>query len=137
MTTDWIFLIPSTVYSRITGNFPSDTKKLYGMTDDNFSTVAKSKTDAVFPFVFIKELPATELGKTLGGDSINGGLFTFQIDVIDNQSQCRARNVMKEVVKIMKSMRFSANEMPSFDDSQDEYRCTARFQRAIGFDDIL
>ena len=133
-------ILQSTVFSRIKNNFPK-TIKVNGKTilikDENFSTVGSSDTPAVFPFVYIKLLPGVEQGQDTEGDTINAGLFTFQIDVTDNQSQSRATKVMNEVVKIMKSMRFSVIAMPSFDDTKDTHRITARFRRVIGANDIL
>lgn len=137
MTTDWIFLIPSTVYSRILSEFSPTVKKKYNMTDDNFSTAARSYSDTKFPFVYIQTLPASERGQDLEGQTINGGFFAFQIEVTDNKSDNRAREVMKEVVRIMKTMRFQSNEMPSFESTEDEHKCVARFQRVIGYDDKL
>lgn len=133
-------ILQSTVFSRIRNEFPKTIKvnnKTIQMTDDNFSTVGSSGTPAVFPFVYVKLLPGVEQGQDIEGTSINAGLFTFQIDVTDNQSQSRATKVMNEVVKIMKSMRFSVIAMPSFDDTKDTHRSTARFRRTIGASDIL
>lgn len=107
------------------------------MTSENFSTTDSQNKKAVFPFVYVNLLPASETGNDLEGDTINGGIFTFQIDVYDNKTQARAREVMTEVVRIMKSMRFLVNQMPSFDDTEDVKRMTTRFQRIIGSGDIL
>lgn len=133
---DWIMLLPSVVFSRIKGEFSEAIKTSYNMTGSNFSTTDSSNTKAVFPFVYVHLLPAVEEGQTLDGTSVNGGLFTFQIDVYDNQSQSRARQVMGEIVRIMKSMRFSIVAMPEFE-SGDTHRCTARFRRIIGSGDVL
>ena len=133
---DWIMLLPSLVFSRIKGEFSETIKTSYGMTGLNFSTTDSSNKKAVFPFVYVHLLPAVEQGQTLDGTTVNGGLFTFQIDVYDNQSQNRARQVMGEIVRIMKSMRFSIVAMPEFE-SSDTHRCTARFRRVIGASDIL
>ena len=65
-------------------------------TDRNFSTVGSSDTQAVFPFVYVQLLPSAEAGQDIEGNTINAGLFTFQIEVTDNQSQARAKDVMSE-----------------------------------------
>lgn len=137
MAIDWVTLLPSIVYSRIVSDFPETVKTKYKMTKDNFSTVSMSATNAVFPFVYVNTLAASERGQDLQNTDINGGLFGFQVDVIDNQSQSRAREIMKEVMRIMKRMRFNVTEIPYFESTQDEYRQTARFQRVIGNGDIL
>lgn len=137
MSADWIMLIPSVIYSRIVSEFSKDIKTKYKMNDDNFSSVGSSDAPSIFPFVFINLLPAVEQGRDLEGTSINVGLFTFQIDVYDNQTQQRARTVMGEIVRIMKKMRFEITAMPSFDSTNGTHRCTARFRRLVGAGDTL
>ena len=134
---DWTDRISSTVFTRIKDEFSITLKTKYKMTDENFSTVGSSDTAAVFPFVYIQILPGTEQGQDLDGTSINAGLFTFQIDVTDNQKQTIAKDVMAEVKRIMKSMRFSINSMPSFDDTKDTHKATIRCSRVIGAGDKL
>ena len=107
------------------------------MTDENFSTVSKLNTDAVFPFVFVRSLASSEAGEDLEGNTINAAFLSFQVDVYDNRTQSRARNVMDEVIRIMKTMRFQVLSMPEFDASSDEPRITARFRRLIGSGDEL
>lgn len=136
MSVEWDELVPSTVFSRVKTNFSEKIKKQYKMTDTNFSTASSSDTPAVFPFVRIKMLSGSETGEDLEGDTINSGRFTFQIDVTDNQSQYRAKEVMKEVKHIMKTMRFKGSSMPTQDDTKDTYKQTARFSRQIGSNDI-
>ena len=107
------------------------------MKDENFSTVGSSDTSAVFPFVYIQLLPSTEQGQDLEGTTINAGLFTFQIEVTDNQSQARAKDVMSEVKRIMKSMRFTVQPTPDIQDTKDTHRAIMRCSRRIGSSDIL
>lgn len=137
MATDWIMMLPTIVYSRIVAEFSADIKAQYKMTNANFSSVSTSDTPSVFPFVYVNGLPASEVGQDLEATSINGGLFTFQVDVYDNASQQTARAVMGEIVRIMKRMRFDIVSMPSFESADKVNRCTARFRRVIGAGDIL
>ena len=134
---DWTDIISSNVFTRIKNEFSSSLKTKYKMTDENFSTVGSSDTTAFFPFVYVQILPGIEQGQDLDGTSINAGLFTFQIDVTDNQKQTIAKDVMAEVKRIMKSMRFSINSMPSFEDTKDTHRATIRCSRVIGAGDKL
>lgn len=136
MSVEWDELVPSTVFTRIKTNFSDSLKKKYKMTDKNFASVGSSDTPAVFPFVWVKTLPGSEVDEDLEGDTINAERFTFQIDVTDNQSQYRSKEVMREVKRIMKTMRFRGSSMPTQDDTKDTYRQTARFSRTIGSDDI-
>ena len=107
------------------------------MTSSNFSTVGSSDTPAVFPFVYVQLLPSAETGQDLEGATINAGLFTFQIEVTDNQTQARAKDVMSEVKRIMKSMRFIVQPTPDIQDTKDTHRAIMRCNRRIGSDDIL
>ena len=134
---DWTDRISSVVFTRIKNEFSSSLKTKYKMTSSNFSTVGSSDTPAVFPFVYIQLLPSTEQGQDLDGNEINAGLFTFQIEVTDNQSQTRAKDVMSEVKRIMKSMRFTVQPTPDIQDTKDTHRAIMRCNRRIGSDDIL
>lgn len=134
---DWTDRIPSIVFTRIKTEFSQKIKDKYGMTNENFSTKMANESTAKFPFVSIRMLPSTEKGNDNEGIEINAGLFAFQIDVTDNKSQSRAKDVMSEVKRIMKSMRFVSYEIPNFDNSQDVNRVTARFRRSIGKDDVI
>lgn len=136
MAVEWEELVPSIVFTRIKTKFPKDLKTKYKMTNRNFSTTGSSDTPAVFPFVSVKLLSNSETGEDLEGNTINSGVFSFQIDVTDNQSQTRAKEVMREVKDIMKIMRFKGTSMPTQDDTKDTHRQTARFSRQIGSGDV-
>ena len=134
---DWTDRISSIVFTRIKNEFSSTIKKNYKMKDENFSTVGSSDTPAVFPFVYIQLLPSAEQGQDIEGNTINAGLFTFQIEVTDNQTQARAKDVMSEVKRIMKSMRFTVQCTPTLEDTKDTHRAIMRCNRIIGSCDIL
>ena len=134
---DWTDRISSIVFTRIKNKFSSSLKTKYKMTSSNFSTVGSSDTPAVFPFVYIQLLPSSEAGQDIEGNEINAGLFTFQIEVTDNQSQTRAKDVVSEVKRIMKSMRFTVQPTPTLEDTKDTHRAIMRCNRRIGSDDIL
>ena len=135
--TDWTDRISSIVFTRIKNEFSSTLKTKYKMTSSNFSTVGSSDTPAVFPFVYIQLLPSTEQGQDIEGNTINAGLFTFQIEVTDNKKQVIAKDVMSEVKRIMKSMRFTVQPTPDIQDTKDTHRAIMRCNRRIGSDDIL
>ena len=134
---DWTDRISSVVFSRIKNEFSSSLKENYKMKDENFSTVGSSDTPAVFPFVYIQLLPSAEQGQDIEGNTINAGLFTFQIEVTDNQTQTRAKDVMSEVKRIMKAMRFTVQCTPTLEDTKDTHRAIMRCNRIIGSCDIL
>ena len=134
---DWTDIISSNVFTRIKNEFSSSLKAKYKIKDKNFSTVGSSDAPAVFPFVYIQLLPSTEQGQDIEGNTINAGLFTFQIEVTDNQNQVIAKDVMSEVKRIMKSMRFTVQPTPDIQDTKDTHRAIMRCNRRIGSDDIL
>ena len=134
---DWYMMIPLMVFTKLKQNFSQTIKDKYKMTDKNFSTVGSSDTPAVFPFVSFKTLPASEQGRDLQGTSVNGALFGFQIDVYSNKTQNEARKVMSEIARIMKTMGFEIVSMPSFENTKDVHRMTARFRRSIDENDYL
>ena len=134
---DWTDRISSMVFTRIKNEFSNSLKTKYKMTNSNFSTVGSSDTPAVFPFVYIQLLPSAEQGQDIEGNTINAGLFTFQIEVTDNQTQTRAKDVMSEVKRIMKSMRFTVQCTPTLEDTKDTHRAIMRCNRIIGSCDIL
>ena len=146
MASIWTMDIPTIVFARVMNDFSEDLKTKYGMkklavngitTWRNFSTSQVSETPPIFPYITVIELPGQERGQDLEGTSINGGLFTFQIDAFDNSSESRAKGCMAEVMRVMKTMRFQSNSMPSPDSKPQEYRMTARFSRLIGANDPL
>ena len=134
---DWTDMISSNVFTRIKNEFSSSLKTKYKITSSNFSTVGSSDTPAVFPFVYIQLLPSAEAGQDLEGATINAGLFTFQIEVTDNQKQNNAKEIMSEVKRIMKSMRFTVQNTPTLEDTKDTHRAIMRCNRRIGSSDIL
>lgn len=105
--------------------------------DIYFTTSDRSQTDPKFPAVLVREVGSIEQGQDLEGTSINAVLATFQVDVTDNKTQDRVNEVMAQVVKTMKEMRFSVISMPEFQNTNTTYRQTARFRRMIGKGDIL
>ena len=134
---DWTDIISSNVFTRIKNEFSSSLKEKYKMKDENFSTVGSSDAPAVFPFVYIQLLPSAEQGQDIEGNTINAGLFTFQIEVTDNKKQVIAKEIMAEIKRIMKSMRFTVQPTPDIQDTKDTHRAIMRCNRRIGSDDIL
>lgn len=142
----WTMDIPTIVFSRIVSDFSEDLKTRYKMqkltvngitTWRNFSTSQVSEIPPIFPYITVIELPGQEIGQDLEGTSINGGLFTFQVDAYDNQNETRAEDCIAEVVRIMKAMQFNVAQMPYPESKAQEYRKIARFSRVIGAGDTL
>jgi len=127
--------IETQVFSLIKAKFSTKIKTKYK--DINFTTSNKVTTKARFPTIYLHLMESPEIASDLEGTDINGINATFQIEVTDNQTQTRADEVAKEILKIMKSMRFKVVGMPFHDNLEDTYRTISRFRRAIGAGDIL
>ena len=131
----WTSDLSSIIFTMIKAKFSASIKKKYP--NLYFTNSNKVQTSPKFPTVYIHEMGSTERGNDFENFEINAVLSTFQIDVTDNQSQNRAGEVMDEVVRIMKSMRFSVVTMPEFRNADSTYRSVARFRRAITENDLL
>lgn len=103
----------------------------------NFTTSDRASTLPNFPTVYIHELGSAERGQDLEGTTINAILSTIQVEVTDNSDPANAKQVMDEVVKVMKTMRYEVNSMPEFNNTNEVYRRVARFRRIVGASDTL
>lgn len=131
----WIDDISSIVYSRIKIHVRSKLKSKYP--ELFFTNSSETPSDPKFPTVYIHELSGSERGQDLENDSINSVISSFQIEVSDNVNQSRAKEVMNEVVKIMKQMRYSVSDLPEFQNIDGYFRNVFRCRRTIGKDDVL
>ncbi len=124
------------VFSRVKNQFSPSIKENFPKLE--FTTDSKRTNNiANFPLVFMFSLTSPETSKDLERTRINGVTATFQIEVSDNESQSRARTVMTEVIRVMKTMRFDVLTMPIPADYGGVYRLVARFRRSIDETDIL
>ncbi len=121
----------SIIKARATETLGSKYPNLY-ITDNE-----KNTSKAVFPTVYVHELPGVEKGHDLEGYCINAVQETFQIDVITNTSQSDANKVMAVIIDEFKRMCFRVTAMPEFDGSGETYRSTARVRRIISANDVL
>lgn len=101
------------------------------------TTILKNTSKAIFPTVYMHELPGLEKHPDLEGIMINAVQETIQIDVITNTGQSDANNVMAIVLEEFKKMCFKISAMPEFSGTGDTYRSTARVRRVISHNDIL
>lgn len=138
MSSNWIMNISLMVFTRIKTHFSQKIKTKLKMTDSNFSTTDNTNKKAVFPFVYIWLMPSNAKGVDLERKSTDSVDFTFQIDVFDNQSQNRANEVAREVMRIMVGeLSFLPQPAPYFDNQGDTFRMTARYTRTLDWNDIL
>lgn len=127
--------LESIIVTRIKAQFSKKIKDKYPQIE--FTTLEESKTAPKFPNVYIYLMPSPEVGQTLENDEIEGGLFTIQIKVTDNQNQARVKEVMGEIVRIMKKLRFSIPAMPDYKNTKDTWWSDARFRGTLANDSIL
>lgn len=135
-STKWIYEMPLKVLGIIKKEITEETKTKFNITDRNFSTVGSSDTPAVFPFIYIKTLPISEVGRTF--DTVISGVNVgFQIEVIDNQTQQNARKVMIEISDILTKYGFMSADFGFYEDTKDTHRLVSRFERVVGDSDTL
>lgn len=129
----WVIDKPTQIFTILKNEFSSVVKAKHNLTDKNFTDVATSTTQAVFPKIYFQTISGSEQGRTFN-DGINAALFTFQVDVTDNSTlQTTAKEIMSEVVKIMNGLGFEVTALPNFENNVDGvHRMTARFRRLIG-----
>lgn len=127
--------LESIIFTQIKARFSAKIKKKYPNIE--FTTMEESKTPVRFPNVYVYLMSSPEVGMTLEGTDLAGGLFTFQIKVTDNSGQAPVKEVMGEIMRIMKSMRFQIPSMPAYDNTIDTYWSFARFRRVITDGDVL
>ena len=134
MGADWVMQLTPMIFTRIKNDV---SKKYKNLTNDHFSSTGTVKTTPVFPFVYVQTLPSLEKGQDLEANYINSVLFALQIEVTDNKSFSNASGIMAEITKTMKKMSFEVTSIPIFENTENAYRCVARFRRQIDQNDIL
>lgn len=123
------------IFSLIKAKFSAKIKEKYK--DLNFTTSDKSSTKPKFPTVYIHMIDSQEVGSDLEGTSIPGVNAAFQVDVSDNQNNSRTDEAAKEVLRVMKGLKFKPFTMPMHNNSGDVYITTARYRRVIADNDRL
>ena len=131
----WTNDIESIVYTRIKIALSGKLKTKYK--DLSFTNTDIVPQNPKFPTVYIHELNGYEKANDLENEEIHAVESSFQIEVTDNVSQARAKEVMNEVVKVMKKMKFSGTNMPEFQNIDGYFRNVFRCRRTIGKDDVL
>lgn len=132
----WVDDIPTQVLSRL--KYDSKMLELQKKYPDfTITTSAVSSTNPKFPTLLLQQLESPEVGQDLDNTTVNGINAGFQIDVIDNQkTRTRVKEIMGEVKRIMKAMRFNLRDAPDMD-TNDEKRSILRATRYIAENDVL
>ncbi len=131
----WISDIESMILTRVKVGVEQKLKTKYP--NIFFTTSDKNQSNPRFPTVMIRDIGGGERGNDNENIHINAYLCTIQVDVIDNESQNRAKEVMRYVIDEMKKMSFSIIYAPTPDNNSDTYRVISRLKKMIGSDDVL
>ena len=130
-----LFTIESKVYTRLKNNVSETFISKYPTY--TVTTSDKRPSKMTYPYVYVHEMTGIERGSTLENDTLAALNVTFQIEVYSDKSQTVTSDTMKEIVRIMKSMRFSVSAFPENLNTDSLYRKVARFERLIGDGDTL
>ena len=132
---DWATDLENTVTALVKAKALTQLKEKYPKIV--ITNEGENSGQAVFPTVYIHLLPATEQGQTLEGQTINGLLATFQVDVTTNTSKSDCRKVTAVITDTFKTMRFQGMPTPEFSINNKVHKSTARFRRTIAANDRL
>jgi len=124
-------IINSMIFSKVKNHVLDEVGTKYKMTASSFSSVGAEPTSARFPFVYIALIAGSETSSDLERTRLNGGSYTYQINVYDNVSQARAKDVMDSAARAMKKMAFTTASLPIFATNESTYVQISRFQRFI------
>lgn len=124
-------IINSMIFSKVKNYVLDDIGTKYSMTASSFSTVGADTSSPKFPFVYIALVAGAEANTDLEATRFNGGSYTYQINVYDNVSQARAKEVMDSAARAMKNMAFTTASLPIFATNESTHVQIGRFQRFI------
>lgn len=130
-----LFTIESKVYTRLKNNVSEAFITKYP--SYTITTSDKRPSKMTYPYVYVHEMTGIERGNTLENDTLAALNVTIQVEVYSDKSQTVTSDTMKEIVRIMKSMRFSVSAFPENLNTDSLYRKVARFERLIGDGDTL
>lgn len=131
----WTTIIKSKVFTNVQKKGRERLLKTYPSI--TFTTSSKVSTKPKFPTVFIRKMQGTSRGQTLEDSEANAILSVFQIEVTTNTNQDDAEEVADVIADIMISMGYDMVGEPFPEDSAYVYRNISRWQRLIGYNDIL
>lgn len=138
----WIKIIPSKVFTRLNtkaknkliNTYNSDGKK-FG--EAYFTTSDKMPTKPKFPVIYLKKMQNSAQGRTLEDSRVNAILSTFQIEIYTNTNQTDAEIVADVVADFMIDMGYEMVGDPFPDNTADVFKNTSRWQRLIGYNDVI
>lgn len=132
----WIVDLENKVFSLVKGKTYSKLKEkypgiLYTTTSMNYD--AKSN----FPCVYIHQLGNSETHSDLERSRVSTITAGYQIEVYSNVSQRDCMYIMAEITDCMKQLLFTVKLSPYVDNQAPTFRCIARFERILDWNDIF
>lgn len=131
----WTTIIKSKVFTNVQKKGRERLLKSYP--NITFTTSDRVSSAPRFPTVFIKKMQGAAKGYTLEDSAVNAIQSVFQIEVTTNTNQDDAEKVADVIADIMISMGYNMIGEPFPDNTSDVYRNISRWQRLIGYNDIL
>lgn len=129
---NWVIDLDNIIFTRIDTKLNKALLKKY---PDLYVTNSDLNTGvAKFPTVYVHVMPGIEQGNDLDGSTINAVLYALQLEVTST-NQTQTKDVMAELINVMKEMRFQVTAMPEFKNINTLYRQVCRVRRVIGADD--
>lgn len=127
---DWYWNIEDKVYSIIKDRLES--KYTADYPNFNVTNTDEVVDNPMFPTVFVETLEGLEKGQDLENKTVNAVLAAFQIKITTNTKRSDLREIVNDVISIMKELGFNTIGMPVPVDDKLLYSYTTRFRRMIG-----
>lgn len=125
----------SQILSRVFTQVSYQLKKKYSGL--NCTTKGENLGEAKFPTLYMRELPAMEMGNDLENTTINAILCTIEIQVFTKNDETKCKEIMNQAVVEMKRFRFNTTAMPIVETRDTVSTGIARFRRVVGSGDTL
>ena len=121
---NWAFEIESEIFTTVKAKAMPILQEQFPDTDfsESFTNVKGSLDKAVFPTIYIHELPGVQKGQTLDAVGIDAVLESFQVDVITNTSQGDTKKILGIILNVFVMLRFSVTAMPEFNNESEKNR---------------
>lgn len=113
---------------------PEDVRKRFA--DIKITNDEADLDEATFPTIFIRTISAVEKGQDLEGKSINGALWSLQIDVTSKEKKVSS-DIIDLVITILKQSSFEVYSFPLYTYQNGVCRYVARVRRVIGNGELL
>ena len=123
--------ILSRVFTQVTYMLKKKYKNL------NCTTKGENVGTATFPTLYMRELPAVEMGNDLENKTINAVMCTIEIQVFTKDDETKCKAIINDAVSEMKRFSFNVTAMPIVETEDRISKGVARFRRMVGSSDNL